>query len=701
MIIKQQSYLVESGGLLAEKFFGVQDLGMIFEILRSKLYSNPILAICREISCNARDSHREAGIPDESIIIHLPSFLDPNYKIKDVGVGISPDRAENVIVNYTASTKRNDNTQTGAYGIGFKVPFSYSDSFSVITTYDYWEYSYACYIDETKIGKLALLSKTPTDAHNGTEIIVPVKPEDFNPFRYYTEQACKHWKVKPIIHGGQDIEWQTIAPVIEGKEWAIIKSDNSYSTNAQLIIDGIEYPLQLSDLRKYADPKLIDAARGTLMMYFGIGELSLSANREQIYLDKPTQDVIRDRLQDITDQLKKQVSDKIESFSNLWEANVYYRKELSQVFSNLNFLGKLSWQGITLNSGYCDVECDLFNFYRGQRKGKWKQNPNKIYREQSHTITFAENILLCLNDLGINSPTPKHVKKIFEENAGLEQVQVICPNDQQDEASLNSTIHFDLMQPRKLSEFIKAPNKIRAVSQQRLLIFKFNPRFTADRGSGFHQSSYENMKADVNKKVLCLLTKDSYSSERWININGYNLSFKMMSYLAEANPSISFYGVDYDIKADRIQKEFGKLETLDKFLVHQFQQHKNSFVSIQFANQNIDKLDNGCLVLTGYIEKLLHVDDNACLFLKRLKLHNQIKKLSSTSELNMLSLYEIVNGPITNDAVKDFAKAHPEMDLDKINRACEKKYPLLTRIREYDWDVSMAKDVASYVNLIG
>src|ERR1700691_4508657 len=99
--------IIESSNDLQEKMFSIGDPGMVFDILRNKLYSNPILAICREISCNARDAHREAGKAEEPITISLPSLLDPNYKIKDVGVGISPDRAENIFVNYTSSSKRN------------------------------------------------------------------------------------------------------------------------------------------------------------------------------------------------------------------------------------------------------------------------------------------------------------------------------------------------------------------------------------------------------------------------------------------------------------------------------------------------------------------------------------------------------------------------------------------------------------------
>ena len=173
---------IETSGELKEQFFSIQDQGMIFDILRNKMYSNPILAICREISCNARDAHRECNIADVPIQIYLPNNLEPFYKIKDFGPGISPDRISNIFIKYTASTKREDNIQTGGFGLGAKTPFAYSDTFTIITNFDGTKYHYVCFIDETKIGKLALLAEEKTDQSNGTEIIIPVKPIDFKLF---------------------------------------------------------------------------------------------------------------------------------------------------------------------------------------------------------------------------------------------------------------------------------------------------------------------------------------------------------------------------------------------------------------------------------------------------------------------------------------------------------------------------------------
>src|SRR5271157_1549221 len=112
MKLNEAKPFFESSGQMQEHFFSIKDQGMIFEILRSKMYSNPILAICREITSNARDAHREVGKPELPIQIHLPVGLEPEYRVKDFGPGISPDRMVNIFIQYTASTKRDDRKST-------------------------------------------------------------------------------------------------------------------------------------------------------------------------------------------------------------------------------------------------------------------------------------------------------------------------------------------------------------------------------------------------------------------------------------------------------------------------------------------------------------------------------------------------------------------------------------------------------------
>ena len=66
MILNQTKPNIELSADFEMKSFGIGDVGMMFEILRSKMYSNPIQTICREYISNAVDSHREAGCPEQA-----------------------------------------------------------------------------------------------------------------------------------------------------------------------------------------------------------------------------------------------------------------------------------------------------------------------------------------------------------------------------------------------------------------------------------------------------------------------------------------------------------------------------------------------------------------------------------------------------------------------------------------------------------
>ena len=186
---------------MQEQSFGVGNLAVILSILRSKLYSNPVNAMIQEIISNARDAHREAGTPDKAIEIKFPCDVDPYFYIKDFGLGITPDRISKVFILYGESTKRGDNKQTGGFGIGAKSPFAYSDSFTIETITNELGYnmlrSYTAYIDESQIGKLAMMNEERTDEPTGTKITVPVKEEDYTYFYTVACDICQWWSVIP------------------------------------------------------------------------------------------------------------------------------------------------------------------------------------------------------------------------------------------------------------------------------------------------------------------------------------------------------------------------------------------------------------------------------------------------------------------------------------------------------------------------
>jgi hypothetical protein len=686
---------IETSGNLEEQFFSIQDTGMIFDILRNKMYSNPILAICREISCNARDAHREVGKTDVPIIIHLPNRLELFYKIKDFGPGISPDRMSNIFIKYTASTKRDDNVQTGGFGLGAKTPFSYSDTFTILTNFEGVQYNYACFIDETKVGKLILLSSEPTTEGNGTEIIIPVKPADCKTFAEWTEQATRHWDVKPTFQGGS-LTYQSVSKIIDGKNWMIGQSASSWQREIKLIIDGIEYPLEISALKTYADSKMIDASRGNIYLYFDVGELSLSASREQVYLDKPTQHKIRMRLEKMAIEIKANITTKIDSFENLWLANVYYRSELKSAFNNITFLGRLFWKGIELNfNSSLDVKCPTFFFGKGKYSKRYGTDPNKVSRSTGNScIVFEANSELFINDLSLKEPTARHVKKAFEQNPSLQLIQVICLTDTVTEATLNTSINLNLMKPRRLSEITKASSRAYTAPSSRLMVFQLD-----SYNYKFKHTSYSSIEEDENDdKVLCILSKESNGNSRYVQLkSGKILSTSALKTLCRTFTDVSFYGIDRSVPADRVKEEFSDFIDIDTFIKDKVISSSTvNFVEIKFAKNQLTHIDESQLRYIEQFKKLITKSNS--LFIERLSLHEHFKKISETDS-GMLDIYEFVNGSIQSDVLENFAKNNPKKNAFDIHEKYVKKYPLIPYINVYRYH-EIIDSVAQYVNLV-
>lgn len=110
--------------------FGISDNAEFFNILSSTLYRDQMLAVVREVLCNAWDAHIDAGCTDVPIEV---TFFDGKIIVRDFGKGIHSNDIGPIYGTYGGSTKKNDGTQTGGFGLGCKAPFAYTDHFEVIS----------------------------------------------------------------------------------------------------------------------------------------------------------------------------------------------------------------------------------------------------------------------------------------------------------------------------------------------------------------------------------------------------------------------------------------------------------------------------------------------------------------------------------------------------------------------------------------
>jgi len=321
MQIKQEENILLSSQQHDRKQFSLGDASIILMLL-TKQYSNPIKTLTQEYISNARDANREVG-SKQKIKIVLPTNFRPILEIRDYGPGITPERMANVFVKIATSTKRDDNTQTGGFGIGAKSAWAYTDKFNIITYVDGYKRSYVAhyttnpqkgglkeaYLDQLKDtnGQLEI----PTDEENGTVIQIPIKLNNLREFTTAVEQTLYFWKDEEYPEVYNTLDGEHLSPVelsrpaINSTIENLVLFQDLKGVNRQLnspsklliVIDGISYRIPPSwcsmsyigyqDRLKGKDnddyiPTLYDSIREDCALIFDIGEIHISPTREGI-----------------------------------------------------------------------------------------------------------------------------------------------------------------------------------------------------------------------------------------------------------------------------------------------------------------------------------------------------------------------------------------------------------------------------------
>lgn len=220
MILQQEKIEVKRSDDFEEVQYGVNEtnVGLLFQMLRSNLYSNIHGSILREYVSNCYDSHVEAGKPDEIIEVKLvaPESTEAgSLTFIDKGVGLSPERIQTIFSKYLSSTKRDDNEQIGGFGLGSKSLFAFTERFIITTIVDSIEYEYLAYIDETGLGKIALTRKEELKdklPYNQTSIQAVIEQySDYKSFLRELKGQLEFFRYVRITDNGVDITDKILA----------------------------------------------------------------------------------------------------------------------------------------------------------------------------------------------------------------------------------------------------------------------------------------------------------------------------------------------------------------------------------------------------------------------------------------------------------------------------------------------------------
>jgi len=473
-----KSTTVQSNGIKDSVSFGIKASGLhhVLGILRDQLYSNKILANVREYTTNAVDAHTEAGLINRPVEVTLPNRMSPYFKVRDFGFGLSDDDIHNVYAFYGESTKRNSNEMTGMLGIGSKSAFAYGDNFVINSFVDGKKNSYNAYIDDTQVGQISKLSSEDTDEERGIEIIVPVKSDDYNEFKDEAYNLFQHFKVRPIVKGVEKFKYDDKGVLFSGEDWSWGngKLDRYDRGEAVAVMGNIGYPLEERSLNIPNDEEhtgLSTLLCGNLTLNVDIGDVEISASRENLQYTDYTRKQIIKKLKKVRDEIKDVVMEQFKGAKTMFESKCLYGSVFdygSPLYPLRNVLSKqLKFKGQEIEDhdyqfyNVAGVEVSKFDkSHRGYRRHK---------REEANKIQCDNKTVIIENDMGHNrglmgkilpiiideGKTPYLVHYVGE-NKSLNDGSNKIITPAQAKANAKKKLQFDAP-VLKLSELIKKP----------------------------------------------------------------------------------------------------------------------------------------------------------------------------------------------------------------------------------------------------
>ena len=318
--------------------FGIANNAKAFRVLSDSIYQDKPGSMIRETACNGLDSHIQNGNPETPIQIHLPDQFEPFYSVRDFGLGMSPETVRNVFCVYFESTKAQSNDVVGAFGLGAKTPFAYTDKFTVTSIYNGVKYMYAAYYADSGEPTMDLMFEEETDEANGVEINVPVAQSDFRTFRESLKSQLRFFPVKPVILNGNGFTFDDDPEFsLNTDSVSVLKSVDTYSDlNRSFIVQGpVGYAIDNSLLISKVDDAMAEGWAGAFDMAdykflramidtatwfkFDIGEIGVTASREGVEYTKFTVGNIMKKIKVIHKEMIAHVDLTLKEATNSYE----------------------------------------------------------------------------------------------------------------------------------------------------------------------------------------------------------------------------------------------------------------------------------------------------------------------------------------------------------------------------------------------
>ena len=353
---------VERIGETEETTFKINANARAFKILSSNLYKDKIGSIVREISTNAYDAHILMGTPERPFDVTLPTAMDPVFKVRDYGPGLSKTDMLTIYQSYFTSTKNDSNDYIGGLGLGGKSPFSYTRFFTVISRCGGMRTTYDAVINATGLPSIAVrfACEMEEGEETGLEVIVPViNQSDISTFAAKISRTYAYYDVHPNVTGQYEKKDWKNRPIAydEAGDYTIYQSGTTHphGHGPVAIMGVVSYPIDIHSLSAEESPTTLrqifaddpskffetasakqtatsplDGLRGVnLEVEFEVGELDITPGREDLSYDEKTRAALNKRLMKIVTEARDKVQALFTACKTMRDAKILYDRQFS------------------------------------------------------------------------------------------------------------------------------------------------------------------------------------------------------------------------------------------------------------------------------------------------------------------------------------------------------------------------------------
>lgn len=709
-LIVQKVY-TQTEGSIQDHQYGIGDIGLVLEILRNKLYKDPILAVVREYVTNARDAHVEAGKANVPIMVHLPSYDSMYFKVQDFGPGLSPERIEKIFCNYASSTKRNSEDQVGYFGIGSKSAFAYSDSFTIVSVVDGKIRTYSSYIDESRRGKISCLHEADTDQPNGTTIIVPIKKYDADRFLDKLRFVTEFWSVRPtVIKDNHEfkIDYQNETTVFSGNGWSLARNSHYDLRGSHAIMGGIPYAI---DVHNHFDSHVARNffSYSGVRIYFNNSDLSLAASRDSLHYDVRTIKAIREKFDSIIEEINDRISEQISQEASYKDALIKFNSAISDIpelakiinsqkYNSMPLMknpkismfgneARLTWYSkTTLNNGFVDIKTKTVNYRSTSAEADFY-----------HIAASSKNTVLVFNDTGA-SDIKKYAVKVFNENNKIDHVVILTLSNDQSKINSDKNLWFaneicNLKTSNiKPDKTLRTSNRKQLSDKSNIFVYRFDSNCSrSDRGRTSIEVSSEEKASYFLYDIKNHIPMGTTSCYKFINnIPALESAIGMKIYAIASSRAEKIPSGWIHIDA-AISEKFNNM--LNEFDVKSF----NDYVGIMSAHKQLSnyRWDKIMKFFKPQIKNNNIIGESIS---RIVEFNNKYNKLCNDSKIESLANYINNYNYFYSD---DSDKFSLKYNYDAFYQKLYNQYPLSKFfIDSYDTNDKDIESINNYINMI-